>query len=323
MDFFSHALLPYLFGNFFRRNKKEVTAFVLGGIAPDFDVFILWINFVYPTFFLITHRGITHSMFFGFFTSLAVLYFASRLKIKTKVQKYIGFEPVTTTRAMAFAYAGVMLHLFLDGVTTRGVPLFYPLDTARYSAEVFFYTDIYLTIVSLLIIIFLYKKPLQKNTGTKFLIAFLIVFAVLGSVRIVEKNSAEDFFQGAYTKAYPTMNPFDWYVLGVDTDIINVYEYNGLGKTLLYSENVKRMNIVSDGEDLNAALDIAGELPQVKMFKWRAYAVAINASFSSGAWFMEYYDPVQRAMFRDSPPIFRRINAPLKVKVERGRAVVL
>jgi lipoprotein signal peptidase len=58
---------------------------------------------------------------------------------------------------------------------------FYPFSPTRQSAEVFFYT-IYLTMLSLLIIIYLYKKPQQVNNSAKFLMIFLIVFAGLGAL---------------------------------------------------------------------------------------------------------------------------------------------
>ncbi|MCZ7393469.1 MAG: metal-dependent hydrolase [Candidatus Methanoperedens sp.] len=324
MDLLSHGLLPYLLGNFFKRRKEEITALILGGIAPDFDVFLLWINYLYPTPYLITHRGLTHSLFFGFFAGMIVLYLASRNRVKTIVRKYVDFEPVINFRTVMFAYAGVIIHLFLDYSTTRGVPFFYPFQASRYSAEVFFYTDIYLTILSLVIIIILYKKPLQTRNTTKFLVVFLLAFAVLGGLRIAEKNSAEQFFRGTNLEAYPTMNPFEWYVLGEDKDKIRIYEYNGLRQSSMYNETVLRMNIVSSGENLDAALDAAGGLPQVWMFKWRAYAVAINASSHDGVWYLDYYDPMQRAMIRGAPSaFFMRINAPIRVKVEAGVAVLL
>ncbi len=322
MDFFSHALLPYLLGNFFRRRKQDVTAFVLGGIAPDIDVFIMWINFVYPTFFLVTHRGLTHSLFFGFFTGLSVLYLASRAGIKNRLRRSFGFEAVVTPGGVLFAYAGVVLHLVLDYVTTLGVPLFFPFEVTRYSAEIFFYTDIYLTILSLIIIIAMYKKIWQKNAVTGFLILFLVAFALLGAVRIIEKTSAGDSVQGSDVITYPTMNPYDWYVLADDGKRIRIYEYNGFNGTLPYNETALKLYIASGSEnyDPGAALAIAGELPQVKMFKWRAYDVAINASLTDGKWLLQYYDPLQRAMMRDSPSVFRRINAPLNVTVEGNRA---
>ncbi len=325
MDIFSHALLPYLLGSFFKRNKQEITAFVIGGIAPDFDIFILLIQYLYPTFFLITHRGITHSLFFGFFTFLIILYLATRDKVKDRIRRFVSFEPAITLRTIAFAYAGVIIHLFLDYTTTRGVPIFFPLDVTRYSAEVFFYTDTYLTTLSLIIIIFLYKKPLQRKSTTKFLVIFLMVFAALGTVRIIEKTSAEDFFKDQNKQAFPTTSIFDWYVLGNDEDKLNIYEYNGNDATSSYNVTVPKLNITTGGENLDVALHAAGEMPQVKMFKWRAYTVAINASFSDGAWSLEYYDPVQRAMAHGSPAFFRRAVAgfgSVKVRVEGDRVIV-
>jgi inner membrane protein len=325
MDLFSHALLPYLIGNLFKRKKDEIAALVLGGIAPDFDILILWINYIYPNFFLLVHRGITHSLFFGFFTGIAVLYLGSRSGVMNKVRRYIGYEPLFSSRIIAFAYTGVFIHLFLDYTTTQGIPLLYPLDTARYAAEVFFYTDTYLTILSLIIVIILFKKTVQKDTCTKFLVVFLIAFAGLGALRIAEKTSAEQFspYLNTGIKAYPTMNPFDWYALAEDRNSLSIFEYDGINGTSPYNETVSRLSILSQGDYLDGALRTAGELPQVKMFQWRAYAVAVNASFSGGAWYLEYYDPLRSAMFRDSPAIFRRMNAPLKVKVEAGKAVVI
>lgn len=313
-------------GTFSKKKKEEITALVLGGIAPDFDVFLLWINYLYPNFLLITHRGLTHSLIFGFLTSILIFYLASRSWVKTKVQKYIDFEPVMNVRTMSYAFAGVVIHLFLDYSTTRGVPIFYPLDFTRYSAEVFFYTDIYLTILSLLIVIYLYKKPIQKGNTTKFLMMFIIVFAGLGALRLTEKNHAEQFFHEADIETYPTMNPFDWYALSQDKNTISVFEYNGLSATSPYNHTVPSLNLLSSGDGLDGALHIAGELPQVKMFKWGAHTVAVNASFGNDTWSLEYYDPVQKAEMRESSGTFRRLASRLgtiKVAVTGGKAVVL
>jgi inner membrane protein len=307
MDLFSHALLPYLLAKSFKRKNEETTAFVLGGIAPDIDVLIMWINFVYPTFFLITHRGITHSVFFGFITAICVLYLASRTGIRSYIRRFTNFEPVISGRSVAFACAGTAPHLFLDYMTTRGVPLLFPLTTARYSAELFFYTDLSLTILSLLIIIYLYKKPQQKNTAVKFLFVFLMIFALLGAVRTVEKNNAAEFFQGAEMKTYPTDSPFNWYVIESTEEDITIHEYNGLEKRSMYSDTMKRKNVLTPVDGIDWALMTAEELPQFKMFRWGAYAVAVNASFDRGAWSLEYYDPMQRARVKNIPGIFKGI----------------
>jgi len=324
MDLFSHALVPYLLGNYFKRKKEEITAFVIGGIAPDFDIFLLLIQYLYPTFFLITHRGITHSLFFGFFTAIFVLYLVSRKGIKKRVQKYFNFEPVFSWRNIAYAYAGVLIHLFLDYSTTRGVPLFFPIETTRYSAELFFLTDIFLTLVSLVMIIFIIKRPLQATTATEYLVIFLLIFAGLGAVRFAEKNNSQEFFDDVNIKSFPTMNPFTWYAQKEEDGKIIIFEYDGIERKSNYNMTVPRLNILSPGNGLDKAIGAADQLPQAKMFRWRAYVVAINASYVNGTWSLEYFDPVQRIEMREISGTFRRAGTRLSslyINVTGERAV--
>jgi len=309
MDLFSHALFPYLLGNYFKKRKEEITAFVLGGIAPDSDIFLLWIQYLYPTFFLITHRGITHSIFFGFFTGMIILYLASRERVKKLVRRYIDFEPVFSRRNIMYAFFGIIIHLIFDYSTTRGVPLFYPFDATRYSAELFFYTDIYLTFASLIMVIFLLRKPFQTQTITKFLIIFLLISGGLGALRFEEKNSTEQFFHDGSIKSFPTMNPFDWYAQKEEHDRIQIFEYSG--GIIKYNDTFPRLNVISGGEGLENALLLADELPQLKMFRWRAHSVAVNASYGNGTWSLAYYDPIQRVEMRDIPGTFRIAGARL------------
>lgn len=326
MDLFTHSLLPYLLGNFFKRKKAEVTALVIGGIAPDFDIFILWINSVYPNFFLTTHRGITHSLFFGFFTGALVMYLAARKK--DLIKRVLKLEPEIrfTGSAFVFMYLGVLIHLFLDYITTRGVPLFYPFEANRWAGELFFFTDTYLTIFSLAAVILLYKtKPIKHElTARKIMALFFVFFVILGGIRYVEKNDARASYAGA--DAYPTMNMFRWYALSEDDSSIRIYEYYGWNKTTLYSAEFNRTIIVSSGNapPFEDALAQAEKLPQVKMFYWRAYAAAINASYKD-AWVIEFYDPIQKVQRRDIPSVFRRTFGgfgSLTVKVENGKAAV-
>ena len=324
MDLFSHALLPYLLGNYFQKRKKEITAFVIGGIAPDVDIFLLLIQYLYPTFFLITHRGITHSLFFGFFTGMIVLYVASRNSVKKIVQKHIDFEPVFSRRNIVYAFAGITVHLILDYSTTRGVPLFYPFDVTRYSAELFFYTDIYLTIASLIMVIFLLWKPFRIRNISRFLIIFLLILAGMGALRFAEKNNTELYFHDGSITTFPTMNPFEWYAQKEEGTKIEIYQYNGLEGKSNYNNTFQRLNVISGGGDLEKALGLADKLPQLKMFKWRAHSVAINASYGNGTWVLEYYDPVQRAEMRDISGTFGIAGArfsSLKINVTGDRAI--
>ncbi len=324
LDLFSHALFPYLLGNYFKKNRKEITAFVIGGIAPDFDVFLLWIQYLYPTFLLITHRGITHSLVFGFVTGILILYIASRQKIARIVQHYVAFEPVFSRRCVMYAFAGVLIHLGFDFSTTRGVPLLYPIVVTRYSAELFDYTDIFITIVSLIMVVSLFRKPFNKGMITKFLVLFLIVLGGLGTLRIVEKYNANQFFHDGKINSFPTMNPFTWYIQKEYDSSIQIFEYNSLENMSMYNDTFQRLTVLSGGEGFENALSAAEKLPQVKMFRWRAHSVIINASYNNLTWSFQYSDPVMLVEMRNIPT-FRIIGArfgSLMVNVTGDKAIV-
>ncbi len=80
------------------------------------------------------------------------------------------------------------------------------------------------------------------------------------------------------------------------------------------------------GDDPEKAIEAAEELSQVKLFRWRAYAVAINASFQNGSWILEYYDPVVKMETMSAWPILQRVTriyGPLRVKVKGDSAEVM
>ena len=83
--------------------------------------------------------------------------------------------------------------------------------------------------------------------------------------------------------------------------------------------------MISGGDGLENALRLADDLPQLKMFKWRAHSVAVNASYGNGTWVLEYYDPVQRVEMRDISGAFRIASArfsSLTINVTDDRAIV-
>lgn len=319
MDLFTHALAAYLLGSLLKRDKKEISALVLGGIAPDFDVLLVWINYLHPTYLLITHRGITHTLFFGFFTILLLIYLASCLGPVLPRLNGSGYYPLWSGRGIALGYAGVVIHLLLDYTTTRGVPFLFPFSYARMSAEVFFYTEMVLTLISLALWIVLLRHPHAPRANAKILAAFLVALAIVGAIRVEGKEEASDLFCGLDHSTFPTSNLFKWEVLQESTDRIEVHEYDMLSRSLDYDQTFKRLNVTSGQEgDLSAALQKADHLPQVEMFKWRAYAVAIYASFCNDTWTLEYYDPVIRTEFHGARYLlgsFRGYGS-IKVRIE-------
>ena len=326
MDLFSHALLAYILGSFLGLDKKLLAALVLGGIAPDLDVLIAWINNVYPTTFLLVHRGITHTLFFGFFFALLIFYLASREQIKSFLARFIKFDLDFSATSMAFVYAGVLLHLFVDYTTTRGVPLFYPWQAVRYSANIFSQIEPVMLIASLLVLAVLVRGRHRVKFNKNLFIIFLVFFLIVGGIRIEGKAAAREFFNGQNAEIYPDSNLFSWVILENDGIQFLVYGYDSLNGKATNSSAFPKMTVASSVTQAKAAIDVAEKLPQVELFRWRAYAVAINASSQNGSWDIDYYDPLVRAQMANSGPVFRpalKGYGSVRVRVENGVARIL
>jgi inner membrane protein len=323
MDFFSHALLPYLLGSFLRLEKRLLAALVLGGIAPDLDVLISWINNIYPTSLLLVHRGITHTLFFGFFFALIIFYLASREQIKNFLGRFIKFDLNFSLYILAFVYAGVLIHLIMDFTTTRGVPLFYPWQAVRYSANIFSQIEPIVLIASLLVLAELIREKHRINFNKNLLIIFVLFFLIVGGIRIEGKAAAESFFNGKNAEIYPDSNLFSWVVLENNSDQFLVYGYDSLIGKATNSSAFARISVASSITEAEIAIGAAENLSQVKLFRWRAYAVAINATSHNDSWIIEYYDPLVKAQMANSGPFFRQAlksYGSVRIMVENGQA---
>jgi inner membrane protein len=333
MDFFSHAVLPYLLGSFLGLKRKHLAALVLGGIAPDLDVLVVWINYIYPTSLLIVHRGFTHTLFFGFFVAAFVLFLATRDGVLTWAQRYIKLDLDFSVSCLAFAYAGVLSHLSLDYLTTKGVPLFYPFTAARYSADIFYMIELIIMIASLLVLIKLFRERSRAKFNKNLFIIFVAFLLIVGGIRIEGKEMAQGYTDKS-AEVYPDTNLFQWAVLDNDSDRFQVREFNALYGEMPRNSTFLRLNISSgsvgsvesvesiESVESERALDLAENLPQVKLFRWRAYAVAINASERNGSWLLEYYDPVVKLETMNSwrTAIAASGYGSLRVKVEDNEA---
>jgi inner membrane protein len=326
MDLFSHALLPYLLGSYLGLDKRLLAALVLGGIAPDLDILVSWINSIYPTTLLLVHRGITHTLFFGFFFALLIFYIASRELIKGFLGRFIKYDLEFSAESLGLLYAGVLIHLFVDYTTTRGVPLFYPWQATRYSADIFSQIEPVALIASLLILAELIRERRRIKFNKNILIVFVLFLVIASGVRIEGKASAESFFDGRNARVYPDSNPFSWVVLENDSYHFLVYKYDSLTGKVTNSSAFAKITVASSLTEAKAAIGEAEKLPQVRLFRWRAYAVAINAtSLQNGFWDIEYYDPVVRAQMANSGPVFRpalKGYGSVWVRVENGTARV-
>ena len=301
MDLITHFLVPYIILAAFKSKNKLAGAF--GGISLDFDtIFVAWIGLLSPQLFIFSHRGITHSFIFALITSTIFLYVLSRKQvngfISSIIRRDISVEFTKTT--IAIAYFGALTHLFLDFLTTKGIPLLYPFSITRYAAEIYPAVDIIITVLAVITILVIYLKVDQKYKKSAMAV-FMIVLVSFGCIMAYEKSNALGAetltLNSSYNQvsAYPTQDMFLWDIVKSNSQNSSYItsEYNTLQNQ---ESNIKTFNTpsIENGSYQSAekAINTANNLPVVERFKWNSYYALINAEYSSGEWKITYYDIV-------------------------------
>ena len=140
MDPITHLTSGALQGQLFRKMIATRWIFLFCGTAallPDADNLTGLIN---PEFYLIHHRGITHSLLGGVFLSLLLSGLFRLFK-----------ADFPFWRGAVAAYAGILAHIFLDLITSYGTQIFAPFTRHRYEVACVFIIDPFYTLSLLLL----------------------------------------------------------------------------------------------------------------------------------------------------------------------------
>lgn len=245
MDFFTHGLFSFLSGKRLGRSRPECAALLLGGFAPDFDVFISWMPLIFNTPIPLAHRGITHSLVFGFATAAIALFIFSRKRSIALIRRIIKTDIALSMKPSLFAMAciGVVFHLFLDWLTAYGILLFYPFSMERYSAELFFYIDFYIFAISASLIAYAVfrrhkiRMPPELRS-TKMQSAYIRIFSVLiaalfalSGLRYYEKSATAEYFNVPKGNIFPSSSIFTWQA--VDNNEGKIYAFDSFRKRII------------------------------------------------------------------------------------------
>lgn len=295
MDLITHFLVPYAVLFMLKSKYKLEGAF--GGISLDFDVLIVWVGILFPELFIFSHRGITHSFIFGFVTSVLFLYVVSRKPVKELVGKIIHRDlPLSFTRTTVMVvFFGALTHLFLDSLTSKGIPLLYPFTITRFSVELYYYLNFITIVIATAVLIVLYLR-LDSKYKKAALTVFMVILISFGGIRAYEKA---DVLQTAATigdiypqiYAYPSNDMFTWSVVKINSNNTQyqVFQYNNQNNSVSDFKNASAVT-VNNGSYISAwkAIETANQIPQVQRFKWDSYYTIIYAQKNPGKWNITY-----------------------------------
>jgi inner membrane protein len=307
MDLFTHAFIPYIIAKIAGRSERDSRIFGFGGTVPDFDSLFMWVPFLIPPAYAFTHRGITHSFLFALPFSAILLYFFSRGKVKRFMARFVTLDFDFSARSLGIVYAGSLSHIFLDWLTTGGLPLFYPFSEVRYSAYIFFYVDIILMIFSTFAVIAFLTKRLSVRQKHVVLYTLLFLFLTLGATRLSLKASMTD----KNMSTYPTTNISEWMVVQKGKDAFTVFQYNPTTK----EGGQSHLFPYTDKAKIQDLLDKANTIPNVRQFEFHATDVEVFAQRVDSAWTLSFFDPTQGTFMRNAPSYIRHHFIEIMVKI--------
>lgn len=135
MDPVTHMMSGALQGQLFRKPFGARWIYLFCGIAallPDADNLMGIFN---PEFYLIHHRGITHSLLGAVFLVFLLAGVFRLFKVDFPFW-----------RGVVVAYAGILAHIFLDLITSYGTQIFAPFSRGRYEIACVFIIDPFFTL---------------------------------------------------------------------------------------------------------------------------------------------------------------------------------
>jgi inner membrane protein len=243
---------------------------ILAAVLPDIDNLSIFIS---PEAFLIHHRGITHSLIGG----LVLAGFAAGLfKIFSKTFPFrLGF---------AIAYGCIVMHVFLDLITSYGTQIFAPLTNERYTVACVFILDPIFT-MSLLGV--LYGSFRTKSGRTQLALAGLIWLVVYPMINLgigaavhhsVSTRLAEKQVSSTRLSVTPDfLSPLFWKIIVEDP-----HTYRIAGMSLLKPRSPLAFETFNRA-DMNLMKDLGRRASMFSTYAWfAAYPVMKQEQTADG-----------------------------------------
>ncbi len=155
---------------------------ILAVNLPDVDFLLQF--FGDRIFYMEHHRGLSHSILFA---PVFAAFVSGILKISVK--------NIDLKLVFGYTLVGVFIHIFFDLITSFGTMLFYPLTDARYSLDLIFIIDPWLTGLMIIFVILARKFKMQRRKIIWGAIAVIVAYFTIALVnREIVRLKAEDYF---------------------------------------------------------------------------------------------------------------------------------
>lgn len=279
MDTITHGLIGALVSKagFYQKTGRVATiAFTIGAVFPDID-FVS--SFLGPDFALRYHRGITHSV-------IAAPFFA--ILLSSILYRLSSFKNLRFLILMIAL--GIYSHIFFDLITSYGTVVFDPVSMKRYSWNLVFILDPFITIPVLIGLILAWrKKGIAFKVSIIVLVFLSLYLLVCLYVREINAERLAEFakersFDVIKSSVYPRpLAPFFW--MGV----IETEEAFYKGNLSIFNNAIYDYEVIQKTEG-NYYIKLANKLDEVRLYRWFAdFPVSLYKN-ENGKHIVEFFD---------------------------------
>lgn len=294
VDSLTHALIAALLA--YALNLPQVLPFiVLGAVIIDADIFFAWISDRYPSLYLFTHGGCTHSIAGAVVLSVIAWTAAAFVQVTGFMHTELPVHAAPV--AFAAVLAGALLHIGLDTLAVPGLPLLAPFSDRKYTVGLLPGPSILLMAVSLFFVIWV---GLGEVDLPAMIFPNAAVIAAFLATRLTTFCIARTDLRGKGW-AIPTINPLRWLVIGETPEVWTVGEYR-LGKGMGETEYLMKYRSTSAGETASFLT-----LPEVRRLRFHSYIVTAEKVGDE----IIFSDPLRESGRIFYPPHYSRVRVSL------------
>jgi len=264
-------------------------AAVLGAIIPDIDVLFKPLSDNYPSLFVLTHGGFTHSIA-GAAVVAGLAWLGIILGIMAGACPSCNEVPLGM---VLIIFAGACTHLLLDSLASPGIPLFYPFSLKKFTIGIFPGPSIVLFLSSII-----FAGVLAAGAGSK---SLALVYAAFFTIFIL-LSAGIRYFVRIHTRGVliPTFHPLKWLVIRDENDTYILEGYDPF-QGITYKGAYVKLTGVDPGE-----LQRIEARPEVK--RHRFYSYIVTAEKTEGGILLK--DPLRKERILFYPPFYSEVLVP-------------
>jgi inner membrane protein len=234
---------------------------VVGAVAMDADILLMWTAGKNPRYYVFTHGGFTHSICGSLL--LGCIGYAAVAAVTLAGPGAWLFGAGLGIPGLLALLAGALTHVLCDFLAYPGIPVLYPFSDRKYTLGIFAGPSLFLLVVS-----WAYLVTLLLGVTT---LAEWRTWAMIFATYVLAKALLKAFVATTTGGAtIPTKNPLKWFVIREDDGAYSIrsrHLFSGLTEPRVFP---KLRNVTP------AEVEEYRDLPEVRQHRYNSYITTVE-----------------------------------------------